>query len=231
MHRLRFLPVLILVIVPSLLWSQESYVAPKRLWSWFGDCGQKKYVGLEVALSRKVIYRSSFPVCPIEDYSENVKDLLSARGSPGRKLVFSFKGGHVFQGEYRTTPTQTIEANVWQSGTGPGVILLGLSFSTKKQLLLNTIHVAQMDKAFTSEIDHGLTVRTFPISHKSARISCIFDDWRKIPITLIMCCSLCEHLGSEEVPCLPHRLLDCLNVVLGCGLGLLVPEDGLHVLE
>jgi len=157
MHRLRFLPVLILVIVPSLLWSQESYVAPKRLWSWFGDCGQKKYVGLEVALSRKVIYRSSFPVCPIEDYSENVKDLLSARGSPGRKLVFSFKGGHVFQGEYRTTPTQTIEANVWQSGTGPGVILLGLSFSTKKQLLLNTIHVAQMDGVIGMQRSHGLS--------------------------------------------------------------------------
>jgi hypothetical protein len=168
MHRLRFLPVLVLVIVPSLLSPQESYAAPKRLWSWFGDCSPKKYVGLEVALSRKVIYRSSFPVCPIDDYSESVKDLLSARGSPDRKLVFSFKGGHVFQGEYRTTAAQTIEANVWQSGTDPGVILLGLSFSTKKQVLLNTVHVAQVDKEFTSEIDRGLTVRTFPIARKSA---------------------------------------------------------------
>lgn len=168
MHRLRFLPFLILLIAPLLLSSQESYVAPKRLWSWFGDCSQKKYMGLEVALSRKVIYRSSFPVCPINDYSENVKDLLSARGTLGRTLVFSFKGGHAFQGEYRTTPAQTIKGNVWQSGTDPGVILLGLSFSTKKQVLLNTIHVAQLDKAFTSEIDPGLTIRTFPISHKKA---------------------------------------------------------------
>ena len=125
-------------------------------------------MGLEVALSRKVIYRSSFLVCPITDYSEKAKDLLSARGTPGRRLVFSFRGGHVFQGEYRTTPSQTIEANVWQSGTDPGVILLGLSFSTKKQVLLNTIHAAKLDTTFTSEIDPGLTVRTFPISHKSA---------------------------------------------------------------
>ena len=168
MHRLRFLTALILVIAPSLLSSQESYAVPKRLWSWFGDCSQKKYLGIEVALSRKVIYRSSFPVCPINDDSEKVKDLLSARGTPGRELVFSFKGGHVFQGENRTTPTQIIEANVWQSGTDPGVILLGLSFSTKKQVLLNTIHVAPLDKAFTSEIDPGLTVRTFPISDKRA---------------------------------------------------------------
>jgi hypothetical protein len=168
MHRLRFLPVLILVIAPPLLSSQGSYVVPERLWSWFGDCSQKKYMGLEVVLSRKVIYRSSFPVCPINDYSEKVKDLLSARGTPERKLVFSFKGGHVFQGEYHTTPTQIIEGNVWQSGTDPGVILLGLSFSTKKQVLLNTIHVAPLGKAFASEIDPGLTVRTFPIGHKRA---------------------------------------------------------------
>ena len=56
-----------------------------------------------------------YAVCPINDDSEKVKDLLSARDTAGRKLVFSFKGGHAFQGEYRTTPTQTIEANVWQS--------------------------------------------------------------------------------------------------------------------
>jgi hypothetical protein len=123
-------------------------------------------MGLEVVLSRKVIYRSSFPICPINDYSDKVKHLLSARGTPGRELVFSFKGGHVFQGEYRTTPTQTIEGNVWQSGADPGVILLGLSFATKKQVLQNTIHVAPVGKASSSEIDPGLTVRTFPVGHK-----------------------------------------------------------------
>ena len=119
-------------------------------------------------MGRKIIYRSSFPVCPINDYSDKVKDLLSARGTPGRKLVFSLKGGHVFQGEYHTTAIPTIEGNVWQSGTGPGVILFGLSFSTKEQVLLNTIHVAQLGRASTTEIDPGLTVRTFPISHKRA---------------------------------------------------------------
>jgi len=117
---------------------------------------------------RKIIYRSSFPVCPINDYSEKVKGLLSARGTQAHKLVFSFKGGHVFQGEYHTTPTQTIEGNVWQAGTNPGAILLGISFTTDKQVLLNTIHVAEQGRASASEIDSGLTVRTFPISHKRA---------------------------------------------------------------
>jgi hypothetical protein len=166
---LRFLPVLILMFAPQLLSSQESYVVPERLWTWFGDCSPKKYMGVEVVLSRKVIYRSSFPVCPIDDHSEKVNDLLSNRGTPGRKLVFSFKGGHVFQSEYHTTPTQTIEGNIWQSGTDPGVILFGLSFSTKQQVLLNTVHVARLGKAFKSEIDTDLMVRTFPISHEHTK--------------------------------------------------------------
>jgi hypothetical protein len=125
-------------------------------------------MGLEVMVGRKIIYRSSFPVCPINDYSDKVKDLLSARGTPGHKLVFSFKGGHVFQGEYHTTPTQTIEENVWQAGTNPGAILLGISFATDKQVLLNTIHVAEQGRASTAEIDPGLTVRTFPSMHGNA---------------------------------------------------------------
>jgi len=107
-------------------------------------------------LGEKVIYRSSFPVCPIGDRSEEVD----------KRVAFSLKGGHVFQGEYRTTPTQTIEGNIWQAGTDPGTILFGISFSTKKQVLLNTIHIAKPGKVSVSEIDPGLTVRTFPISHK-----------------------------------------------------------------
>src|SRR5690348_12537139 len=99
---LRLLLVLILTFTPQLLSSEESFAVPQRLWTWYGVCRQKRYMGIEVVLSRKVIYRSSFPVCPIDDDSEKVTDLLSNRGTPGRKLVFSFKGGHVFQGEYHT---------------------------------------------------------------------------------------------------------------------------------
>jgi hypothetical protein len=156
MQRLRFLVVLILVIAPPILSSQESQTASDQLWSWFGNCGEKRYMEVEVVLSGKVICQSSFPICPIPDRSKEVE----------KRLVFSFKGGHVFQGEYPTTPTQTIEGNIWQAGADPGAILLGISFSTKKQVLLNTIHVAKAGRASVSEIDPGLTVRTIPISHK-----------------------------------------------------------------
>jgi len=110
-------------------------------------------MGLEIVLSGKSIYRSTFTICPISDRSKEVD----------KRIVFSFKGGHVFQGEHRTSPTQTIEGNIWQAGTDPGVILLGISFSAENQVLLNSVHIAKPGKASESEIDPGLTVRTFPI--------------------------------------------------------------------
>ena len=152
MHRSRFLVALIFVAAAPLVSSQEPRVSSDPLWSWFGNCSDKRYMGLEVSLSGKIIHRSSFPICPIGDLSKEV----------GKTVAFSFKGGPLFQGEYHTTQTQTIEGNIWQAGTDPGVILFGVSFSTKKQVLLNTIHIAKPGSWSTSEIDRGLIVRTFP---------------------------------------------------------------------
>lgn len=157
---LRFSVVLFLLsLSPPSLSPQEAPVVPGPLWSWFGNCGEKRYMGLEVVLNGKVIHRSSFPICPIADRSEEI-------GPQQKTVVFSFKGGHVFQGEYHTARTQTIEGNIWQAGADPGTILLGVSFSTEKQVLLNTIHVAKPGSGSRSEIDRGLIVRTFPIGGK-----------------------------------------------------------------
>jgi len=56
-----------------------------------------------------------------------------------------------------------------QAGADPAAILLGVSFATKQQVLLNTIHIARPGKASISEIDRGLTVRTFPVSRKQSK--------------------------------------------------------------
>jgi hypothetical protein len=73
---------------------------------------------------------SVIPICSIHDRSEEVKNTLR----------FSLKGGQVFQGEYHTTPAQTIVGNIWQAGSDPGVILLGVSFSTDKQVTAENPH-------------------------------------------------------------------------------------------
>lgn len=110
-------------------------------------------MGLEVVMDGQVIHRSSFPICPMKDRSRKTE----------KTKVFSFKGGHVFQGQYRTTRTEMIEGNIWQAGADPGVILLGVSFVSRKQILLNTIHFAKIGRESTTEIDRGMMVRTFPV--------------------------------------------------------------------
>jgi hypothetical protein len=82
-----------------------------------------------------------------------------------RKIVFHFKGGRIFQGEYRTLPTQTIEANVWQAGADPDTLLLGVTFVSDR-VLLNTIHLAKPGSPSESQMDRGIVVKTFPLTTK-----------------------------------------------------------------
>ena len=161
MRSLYFALALFLILEPFKLAPQQINQTSEPIWSWFGNCRDKKYVGFQLLMNGATIHKTSFPVCPIKDLSEE---------DPHYKiLVFFFKGGHVFQGQYHTKPTQRIEGNIWQAGGDPGVILFGVSFSAPwrhGQTLLNTIHIADAYKESSTEIDDGLIVRTFPIENK-----------------------------------------------------------------
>ncbi|HKW73985.1 MAG TPA: hypothetical protein VJN64_00540 [Terriglobales bacterium] len=115
---------------------------------------------IEVVQKDTILHRSSFPLCPISDRSKEAD----------RRLAFFFKGGHVFDGEFRTKRSETIEGNIWEAGTDPGIIYFGVSFMTRKELLLNTIHIARPDRASVTEIDPGLVVRTLPVSISTSRL-------------------------------------------------------------
>jgi len=79
-------------------------------------------------------------------------------------MKFYFAGGHLFQGEYRTHSTDTIEGDIWQAGGEEDALILGVSFSTKKQVLLNTLHIARPDKQSSSELDTGIFITSDPAS-------------------------------------------------------------------
>lgn len=125
-------------------------------WHWFEICDNTKHLGLVLLLDGKSVYRSQFSVC------RNNRPTPTAEE---RKIVFHLKGGRAFQGEYRTLPTQTIEANIWQAGADPDDLLLGVTFVSDR-VLLNTIHVAKPDRESVSQLDRGIVVRTFPLRQK-----------------------------------------------------------------
>jgi hypothetical protein len=137
-------------------------VATTAVWGWYwmgADCHGCKKLGLELLLDGKTVYRCSIRVSRIERDEASSKHLA-------RTLVFSFKGGHNFQGEYPTTPQQTIEVNIWQAGADPDMLILGLSFVSsgqKGRIVLNTLHFAKPDRAFEMLLDRGLVIRTYPL--------------------------------------------------------------------
>jgi hypothetical protein len=109
----------------------------------------------------KVVHHSNFPVCRITD------DALTAVAAD-EVVTFHFKGGHTFQDEYRTNKAQVIEGSIWEAGAETDGLLLGVSFVSKGQILLNTIHISKEGSLSASEIDRGITVRTFPIQRGGA---------------------------------------------------------------
>jgi hypothetical protein len=121
-------------------------------WHWFESCGGTKNLGVIVLLDGKAVYHSRFPVCRNNGPTPTAEQ---------RKIVFHFKGGRVFQGDYGTLPTQTIQANIWQAGADQDALVLGVTFVSDR-VLLNTIHVAKPDGTSVSQLDHGIVLRTFP---------------------------------------------------------------------
>jgi hypothetical protein len=130
--------------------------APTGTWHWFESCGGTTKLGLVVLIDGKAVYRSRFSVCRNNGPTPTAEE---------RKIVFHFKGGRIFQGEYRTLPTQTIEANVWQAGADPDTLLLGVTFVSDR-VLLNTIHLAKPGSPSESQMDRGIVVKTFPLTTK-----------------------------------------------------------------
>jgi len=127
-------------------------------WYWFQTCSQKTEMGIEVLLDGRSVYRSVFPIC---------KTSKPRQEPPQKLLAFRFKGGRYFEErEIQTHTTDSIEGNIWQAQSEPDALLLGVSFDDGKQILLNTIHIAEIDKPSTSEVDRGIVVKTFTVRQK-----------------------------------------------------------------
>jgi hypothetical protein len=148
---------LVLAAISPAGFSQTSTVAEQGLWYWFGDCHVGKMMGVEVLLNGKSVYHSEFRACLMD-----TKDTISE----GRRRirVFYISGGYTFQGTYHTKKTEKIEGNIWQASAASDAMVLGVSFATRKQILLNTLHVAKPGETTRSEIDSGIVVRTYPLT-------------------------------------------------------------------
>ena len=158
--RAAFVMVLVASAIAPASFAQSSSQAGEKVWYWFSDCQSGKMMRVEVLLDGKSIYRTDFRICSLERGGPQSSDQSNIK-------AFYFSGGHTFQGEHHTNKTERIEGDIWQAGADPDALLLGVSFMTKKQVLLNTLHIARPGKTTKSEIDTGIVVRTYPLESSS----------------------------------------------------------------
>lgn len=125
------------------------------VWSWSGEC-PNSMMAVQIVIKGRTIYRSSFRACK--------KQLRGANTERGQgTLIFRFSARHTFQATYRTAKSEEIEGNIWQAGADSDAILLGVSFVTHRQVLLNTIHVVKPCRPTQSILDRDLLIRTYPL--------------------------------------------------------------------
>jgi len=126
------------------------------VWTWSSRCNGDYNLGVTVHLNHKVLYQGAVPICQ------------GSRDAEDGRVEFHFVGSHTFQRQYRTHPTDSIEGDIWQASGERDALVLGISFETKKQVVLNTLHIARPTKRSSSEIDKGLFVTTYPVPVREA---------------------------------------------------------------
>jgi hypothetical protein len=141
------------VLIGATAAAQPSSVAEKGniVWTWSKQCNGDYKLGVTVRLDGKLLYRGVLPIC------------RGSRDFEDGRVEFHFAGGHTFQGEYRTRKTDSIEGDIWQAGGEPDALILGISFDTNRQILLNTLHISRPEKQTSSVLDKGLLVKTSPL--------------------------------------------------------------------
>ena len=144
---------LALVLTSGTAFSQASISSPDEVvWHWFGDCRNGKTMGAEVILGGKRIYATSFSICPMR------RTQIEAEK---RILEFYFEvPARIFGEEFKAIGTQRIEGNIWEAGSERDAIVLGVSFSTRDRVLLNTLHFAYADRASEAELAKALVIKT-----------------------------------------------------------------------
>lgn len=148
-----------LMLLPAFFWglsipAQQSRVQQGHdvVWTWSAQCGTKQQLRVTVHLQSKLLYDGLLPICRGNRDAEN-----------GR-AEFHFSSGQVFGGEYRARGRDSIEGDIWQAGGEKDALILGVSLATKKQVMLNTLHIARPDKETTAELDKGLYITTTPVT-------------------------------------------------------------------
>ncbi|RRA49347.1 hypothetical protein D1Y84_14730 [Acidipila sp. EB88] len=140
------------VLVSPLIAQQSgAQQGPDIVWTWSAQCDTKQKLRVTVHLQSKLLYAGLLPIC------------RGSRDAENGGAEFHFSSSQVFGGQYRARIGGSIEGDIWQAGGEKDALVLGISLTTKKQILLNTLHIASPDKKTFAKLDKGLYITTTPV--------------------------------------------------------------------
>lgn len=124
------------------------------VWHWSSHCRRyARIIYVDVTLSGKAVYHTSLSACPVQ------RALIKPESEENR-LVFHFK--EMAQHYFEKPVSGEVEGNIWEAGSERSAILLGISFTSGKEILLNTIFIATMNKEARSQVAPGIVITTSP---------------------------------------------------------------------
>jgi hypothetical protein len=140
-------------LLPALAVAQHPALqkAPDIVWTWSTKCDAMQKLRVTVRLEHKLLYEGLLPIC------------RGKRDAEDGRVEFHFSSNHLFGDQYRTRKSDTIEGDIWQAGGETDALMLGVSLATRKQVMLNTLHLAKPDKQTSAELDNGLYITTSPV--------------------------------------------------------------------
>lgn len=144
-----------LPIISALGSENRSATADEIVWHWFAQCVAAEHMSVEVSLDGKQIFATSFDVCHMPRSAITLD-------SSQKTLKFDFNSKRrSFFGERKG---ENLEGNIWEASKDEDELVLGVSFSDKNRIWLNTLHILNPKKLSQSTIENGLVIRTFPTS-------------------------------------------------------------------
>jgi len=116
--------------------------------SWSEKCPSATYISVELSVDGRSAYSRAIPVC------------LTERNSlPAATLSTTLQTVRSHFGEPSRTP---LEVDFWEASADPDALVLGISFNSKQQVWLNTVHVAFADREAVAELAPGVSLKTYP---------------------------------------------------------------------
>jgi hypothetical protein len=146
-----------LLFCGTLLSGKLAVSQEQKVWSWFTSCGTKALV-IDLILDGRPLYGATTPICQgtREDHMNSKK--VSFTFQPPRAITWTG-----YRGQALTTKAgQKLSADLWQAGTDPNDLVLGISVSDGRVLYMNATHVAYPEEPSTTEIEKGLIITTHP---------------------------------------------------------------------